>query len=124
MWTILAGLVIMMHAIWIGFLILGFPIALYFNRPFWRLLHLAGLAAAAIMHVTDTLCPLTILEGYFKARGVSGSTYPGDFLPRLLEHWIYVDAAVLKIVTYLIIAYTGIVTLSFIFRPVHFKRGA
>ena len=122
MHSILADIVIVIHFLWVGFLVLGFPIALYFNNAFWRLFHFGALIAALAMHITNTLCPLTVLEGYLKSMKISAASYPGDFIPRLLEKWIYVDAVVLKIVTYLIVIYTVMVILSFFLRPVHFQK--
>ena len=41
-YTIAADLVIFVHFLWIAFVILGFPVFLYFNLPKWRVLHLVA----------------------------------------------------------------------------------
>ena len=116
MLSILADLVIWIHFLWIGFLILGFPVVLYLNRRGWRLLHAGALMAALIMQIAGIWCPLTILEGWLKDRGGPAS-YPGDFIPRMLEQLIYVDDDVLAVVPWLTVLYTGLVVLSFWLRP-------
>lgn len=120
---VLADLTILFHFIWIGFLILGFPVVLVYNNAVWRLAHLGAIAAAAIMQATGALCPLTLLEAALKGKQVSGAwRYPGDFIPRILESWIYVDDAVFSTIKYAAIVYAGLVILSFFIRPVKLRR--
>ncbi len=120
--SVLADTVIWIHFLWIGFLILGFPLVLYFNRRGWRLLHLGAMLGALVVHVTGIWCPLTILEGWLKSGGSANPSYPGDFIPRLIESLIYVDPPVLKTVTYATALYFGVVVLSFWLRPLKLKR--
>jgi len=68
-YKVAADVVILIHFLWIGFVILGFPVALYFNSAKWRLIHLAAVILMILMQVTRTICPLTYLEGWLKSGG-------------------------------------------------------
>lgn len=79
------------HLIWIGFLIFGGWI---FRRRFWiRVLHLAGVAAAALMGWLWVACPLTYAEQEFRQRA-GLAEYAGSFLLHYLEKLIYPDLPV------------------------------
>lgn len=61
-YAIAADIVIVIHVLWIAFVILGFPVFLWLNSGRWRLIHLAAVIAMALMQVTRSICPLTYLE--------------------------------------------------------------
>jgi len=125
MFHVLADIVILVHFVWVAFLILGFPVVLFFNKATWRIVHLGAMVAAAVMQVAGISCPLTLLEAFLKARGAAGARhYPGDFIPRVLENWIYVDDAVLNFIRYAAVLYAGLVVLSFYIRPLKLRRHA
>ncbi|MBW2595983.1 MAG: DUF2784 family protein [Deltaproteobacteria bacterium] len=123
-YKVTADFVIFTHFMWILFVILGFPVFLYFNMPRWRLLHLAALIAAIIMQLTRTICPLTYLEAYLKSKNISDAVYPGAFIIEKVESIIYVeDIVTLEKITCLTAIFFIIVLLSFLFRPVKLKWG-
>ncbi len=122
-YKVAADFVIFTHFMWILFVVLGFPVFLYFNLSRWRLLHLAALIAAIIMQLTHTVCPLTYLEAYLKSKDISGAVYPGSFIIEKVESMIYIeDLVTLERITYLTLIFFIIVLLSFWFRPIKLKR--
>lgn len=122
-YKVAADFVIVIHFMWIVFVILGFPVFLYFNLSRWRLLHLTALIATIIMQATQTICPLTYLEAYLKSRNMSGAVYPGSFIIGRIEDIIYVeDLITLERITYLTVIFFVVVLFSFWFKPVKLKR--
>ncbi|GEM_PF-298565 len=116
-----ADLVILLHFAWIGFLILGFPVLLYFNTFYGRIFHAAALGLTIIMQWANIVCPLTHLENYFRTRGKGVNVYPGRFTTEVIERWMYVDERVLKTVAWLTLAYFVVVIASFRLKPVSRK---
>ncbi|HOO90701.1 MAG TPA: DUF2784 family protein [Syntrophales bacterium] len=117
-----ADFIIIIHLMWILFVILGFPVFLYFNLTGWRLLHVAALIITILMQLTKTICPLTYLEAYLKSRDISEAVYPGSFIIERIEDIIYVeDVVTLERISYLTIVFFIIVLFSFWFRPVRLR---
>lgn len=116
-YRIAADLTVAVHLLWIAFVILGFPLFLYFNNPRGRIVHLLALAAMIVMQATRTICPLTHLEVYLKSKGSAGSVYPGQFMIETAEKFIYVEDLTLEKIFYATILYFVIVVLSFWLRP-------
>jgi hypothetical protein len=121
-YRIAADLVIFVHFLWIAFVILGFPIFLYFNLPRWRVFHLLALITMVIMQLTRTICPLTYLETYLKSKGESNRVYPGQFTIDTIEKVIYVEDLTLEKITYATIIFLALVLLSFWLRPLTIKK--
>jgi hypothetical protein len=122
LYNLLADIVLVIHFLWIIFLILGFPIILYMNLYWPRLIHAGGLVAALIMQITKTYCPLTLWEARLTYNGVS-SLPPRPFLLRIIENLIYIDTQNLWIISILTVIYIGAVALSFWLRPLRKSRG-
>ena len=123
-YKVAADFVIITHFMWIVFVVLGFPVFLYFNLSRWRLLHLAALIATIVMQLTRIVCPLTYLEAYLKSKNISDAVYPGSFIIERIEDIIYIeDLITLERITYLTLIFFIIVLLSFWFRPIKLKRG-
>ncbi len=121
-YKIAADTVIIIHFLWIGFVILGFPVALYYNSAKWRLIHLAAVILMILMQVTRTICPLTYLEAWLKSGGNAKEVYPGAFIAEWVEKLIYVEDVTLEKIMYATIAYFLIILLSFWFRPLGRKK--
>ncbi|UCF73386.1 MAG: DUF2784 domain-containing protein [Deltaproteobacteria bacterium] len=85
----LADLTIVLHSVWILFLIFGFILALI--RPKIAFLHVAGLLFAMFLNIMGWYCPLTYLENYLYSLDDSPSTYTGPFIMNYLNHLIYPD---------------------------------
>lgn len=116
-YRIAADIVVAVHVLWIAFVILGFPLFLYLNSARGRIIHLAALAAMIVMQVTQTICPLTHLEVYFKSKGSAGSVYPGQFMIEAAERLIYVENLTLEKISFATVLYFAVAVLSFWFRP-------
>jgi Protein of Unknown function (DUF2784) len=123
-YKVTADVVILIHFLWIGFVILGLPVALYFNSAKWRLIHLAAVILMIGMQVTRTICPLTYLEAWLKSGGDETKVYPGAFIAEWVERLIYVEDMTLEKIMYATMAYFALILLSFWFRPLHWKKAA
>ncbi len=119
---IAADLVIFLHFLWIAFVILGFPVFLYFKLQEWRAIHLLALIVTVVMQLTGTICPLTYLEAYLKAKGISRGVYPGQFTIDTLEKLIYVEDLTLEKITYATLIFLALVLFSFWLKPLTFKK--
>ena len=122
LFTIAADLVVIIHFIWILFIIGGFPLFLYLNSTAGRVIHLIALIITIGMQTTSTICPLTYLEAFLKSKGNASRVYPGSFLIEKLESLIYVENVTLEIISWLTIVFFLIVVLSFRFRPLRKKE--
>lgn len=121
-YAIAADIVIVVHFLWIAFVILGFPVFLWINSARWRLIHLAALIAMVLMQVTRSICPLTYLEAWLKSEGREAEVYSGKFLIETIERLIYVDTVTLEKITWATGAYLALIVLSFWFRPLPGKK--
>ena len=120
-YQIAADIVIVIHVLWIAFVILGFPFALWLNNARWRLIHLAAVIWMVLMQVSRTICPLTYLEAWLKSEGRAADVYSGKFLIETIERLIYVDSVTLEKIMYATSAYLALIVLSFWFRPIRKK---
>jgi len=121
-YSIAADIIIVIHLLWIVFIIAGFPILLYFNSAPGRLIHLAACLITVVMQITRSICPLTYLEAYLKFRSAPHEVYPGSFIVRTIEDVIYVDATTLPKIMFITMLFFIIVILSFWFRPLKRKN--
>jgi len=121
-YAILADIVIVIHFLWIAFVILGFPFFLWVNSARWRLIHLAAVIAMVLMQVTRSICPLTYLEAWLKSEGRGAEVYSGKFIIETIERLIYVDSVTLEKITWATGAYLALILLSFRFRPIQRKK--
>jgi hypothetical protein len=87
-YSTLAILVLILHALFILWIILGALITRH--RPLLRLLHIASLIWGIITELTLWPCPLTLLENWLEAKaGVQ--PYNGGFLLHYLDKLVYPD---------------------------------
>jgi hypothetical protein len=121
-YPIAADIVIVIHFLWIAFVIMGFPVLLWLNNARWRLVHLAAVIWMVLMQVTSSICPLTHLEAWLKSEGRGAEVYSGKFIIETLERLIYVDNVTLEKILYATSAYLVIIVLSFWFRPIGKKK--
>lgn len=121
-YQIAAGVVILIHFLWIAFVILGFPLFLWRNNAPWRIIHLAAVIWMVLMQVNRAICPLTYFEMWLKSEGQGTEVYPGKFMIETIEQLIYVDNVTLEMITYATAAYLVLIVLSFWFRPIVNKK--
>ncbi|MEJ2356033.1 MAG: DUF2784 domain-containing protein [candidate division WOR-3 bacterium] len=98
LYKIIADIIVVLHFIWIIFMLLGFFLTIYgffyqkfFDWWLFRTLHLLGILFVGILTVLQRFCPLTILENLSRARYSPESTYPGSFIVHYIENLVYPD---------------------------------
>ncbi len=86
---ILADIVVLIHFLWILFLLLG---ALWgIKNKVVGIFHLAGLAFAFIIQVFGWYCPLTHLEAWLRSRHDASLAYTGSFIVHYVEQIVYIE---------------------------------
>ena len=90
LFRVLADIVVVVHFIWIVFLIFG---ALFGRRyKTVKYIHIGGLSFALVIQAVDWYCPLTHLEIWLRTRQCTPEPYAGSFIIHYLEKIIYVEA--------------------------------
>jgi hypothetical protein len=124
----LADIVLVIHLIWIIFMLYGFVLTVRaFWRPaFWdrwlfRTIHLAGIVFVASLELLHKYCPLTIWENALRQPGQSGSEAPNYFIMGYIERLVYPDVSplVYLLPTYGIALFTLVMFL--VKRPAKFR---
>jgi hypothetical protein len=125
---ILAEILLVIHLIWIAFMLYGFVLTVRaFWRPaFWdrwifRTTHLAGILFVAAMPLLGLLCPLTEWEYQLRSHFQAGSGQSGSFIIDWLEKLVYPDVplAVVLVPTFVIAMFT---LTMYVVRPPHKVR--
>ena len=83
----MAEVVIIIHFVWIIFIVFGFVLALRYQKILY--LHAAGLIFTLILNMGGWYCPLTHLENYLKGYDHAQSLNSGSFIANTLERLIY-----------------------------------
>lgn len=86
-----ADSLLILHFLWVVFMLTGFPLALLLKSPGLRLAHALGLASYLLLAVLGWYCPLTVAETHFRRLSDPGFTYHGSFLAFWIERIIYVE---------------------------------
>jgi hypothetical protein len=101
-YKILADIVVLLHFLWIVFLIFGgFAGA---RNKVVRAIHCLGLVFALVIQFFDWYCPLTHLEVWLRARHDPLIGYSGSFIIYYVEKIVYLDIS-----RYLIMVLTVVV---------------
>ena len=90
MYRILADATVLLHLLFIAFMVMGGALALRWPRLAW--LHLPLAAWGMLVQWMSWICPLTPLENWFRAAG-GGTAYPGGFVEHYLVPILYPVAA-------------------------------
>lgn len=88
MYNVLFELTVLVHFIWILFLIFGSLIGIRYKPV--KYIHIAGLGFAIFLQVLRLDCPLTDLENYFRKKA-GLKTYEEGFITYYLEKVVYVE---------------------------------
>jgi hypothetical protein len=89
LYKILADMVVLIHFLWILFLIFGaFPGA---GNKAVKILHISGLVFAFVSQVFGWYCPLTHLEVWLRAKHDPSLAYAGSFIIHYVEGLIYIE---------------------------------
>ncbi len=86
-YKVLSDFVILLHLLWIIFILFGFLVALkYFKVSF---IHMAGLVFTLVLNLGGWYCPLTHLENYLHGLCDPQLLYGGSFITNNLQRLIY-----------------------------------
>ncbi len=88
-YRILADSVVLIHFLWILFIVFG-AVGGRKNKTI-KLIHVSGLAFAFIIEVFNWYCPLTYLEAWFRSMHDPSLSYTGSFIIHYVERLIYID---------------------------------
>lgn len=89
LYSLLADLVLVLHLLFIGFIVLGGFLVLRFQRIVW--IHVPAVLWGALIEFANWICPLTPLENELRIRA-GGVGYAGSFVERYLLPIIYPEA--------------------------------
>jgi len=102
--SVLADLVLVTHAVFVGFVVIGFALILaglargwdWVRRPGFRYAHLAAIGIVVLQAWFGVECPLTTLESALRTRAGEagyGTSFIQDWLYRLLYYqaatWVF-----------------------------------
>ena len=85
-YSLLADLVLILHLMFVLYVLFGGLLVLKWRRAAW--LHLPAAAWGAFVEFSGWICPLTPLENWLRARG-GESGYTRDFLSQYLLALLY-----------------------------------
>jgi hypothetical protein len=85
-YDILADLVLLVHALFVLFVVFGGLAVLRWRRLAW--IHVPAAVWGVIVELSGWVCPLTYLENYFRHLG-GGPGYSGTFIEQYLEPLLY-----------------------------------
>src|SRR5512135_1261983 len=86
LYAVLADLVVLIHALFVLFVVFGGLTVLRWRRLAW--FHLPAAIWGVAIELGGWICPLTYLENYFRRLG-GGPGYSGTFIERYLEPVLY-----------------------------------
>jgi hypothetical protein len=88
-YKIVADLVVLLHLLWILFLVFG----AFFGRKnkALKIFHLSGLLFALLIQIFDWYCPLTYLEVWLRSKHDSALAYTGSFMVHYAERIVYIQ---------------------------------
>jgi len=118
-YQILADIVVVVHLLWILFLIAG---ALWGGkRRLVMMVHGAGLVFAVVSQVFGWYCPLTHLEAWLMERAHPSPAYHGSFIAYYAKKIVYIDVPpfAIFVLTLVLIAVNG-----WLYRKAFGRRGA
>jgi Protein of Unknown function (DUF2784) len=98
-WAILADAVVIFHAAYVAFVVVGCAAILVGVAREWewvrglkfRVAHLIAIAFVFVESIVGAVCPLTILENALRARA-GQARYPGDFVGYWAHRLIFYEA--------------------------------
>lgn len=86
MYQLLADGFVIVHFLFIAFVVTGGLFVICWPRVAWA--HLPAAIWGAVVEITGWICPLTPLENHFRELG-GGISYSGDFVAQYLFNVIY-----------------------------------
>jgi hypothetical protein len=97
----LADLVLVLHALWVGFVVLGLVIIWcghlwrwpFVRNFYFRLAHLLAIGFVAITTLFGIDCPLTVWENQLRWIAGGGARYQGSFIQYWLHQILFYEAS-------------------------------
>ncbi|MFN3533604.1 MAG: DUF2784 domain-containing protein [Candidatus Brocadia sp.] len=89
LFKILADIVVLIHFLWIVFLILGAFAGVRIRL--FKFLHIGGLIFAIFLQIMGWYCPLTYLEVWLRSMHDPSTAYPGSFIIHYVEKIVYIE---------------------------------
>ncbi len=90
LWKLAADIVVVIHLLWILFIIGG---ALIGRRIVWvKWVHIGALVFSLALQLFGWICPLTYLEVWLRSRHDPSLAYAGDFIAHYAEGLVYLTA--------------------------------
>ena len=94
-----ADAVLLLHALFVGFVVFGLAIILagkalrwsWVRNPWFRLAHMLAILVVVIQSWLGVICPLTTFEMILRARA-GDTVYPGSFVAHWVEAILYYQA--------------------------------
>jgi len=111
-YKVAADLTVVLHLVWIGFLVFGALLA--YKHPWLRAIHLSGLAFSVTMQVCRWYCPLTYLEQWLQTQHHRDLSYTGSFLAHYAERLVYlrVSSLIVLVLTLVICTCTAYIYIA------------
>ena len=103
--VILADALVIVHLLFVAFVVAGGFLVVRWPKLAW--LHLPAAAWGAFIEFTGGICPLTPLENRLRVLG-GGSAYSGDFVERYLLPILYPENLTLTLQQVLGLAVVGV----------------
>lgn len=88
-YKVAADFVVLIHFLWIVFLIFGVFWGLKNRRV--KVVHISALAFAVTIQVFHWYCPLTYLESWLRAKHDPALSYTGSFIAHYMGKIVYIE---------------------------------
>jgi hypothetical protein len=89
LYKIIADLIVLLHFLWIIFLIFGAFIGRKYRHI--KVLHIAAMGFAVFIQVFGWYCPLTYLEVWLRNMQDPSKSYSGSFIINYVEKLVYIQ---------------------------------
>ena len=89
LYKILADIVVLIHFLWILFLIFGAFLGV--GNKAIKIIHISGLVFAFVIQIFGWYCPLTDLEVWLRSKHDPSLAYAGSFIIHYVEGLIYIE---------------------------------
>jgi uncharacterized protein DUF2784 len=128
LYHVLADLVVVFHAAYVAFVVLGFVAILlgatlkwrWVRNFYFRAAHLAAIGFVCVEAIVGARCPLTTLEGSLRIRG-GEAPYAGDFIGYWAHRAIFYEAP-MWVFTAMYLIFGALVLAVFILAPPQLPR--
>ena len=112
----MAEFLLILHFLFILYMIVGFPVGLKTNHRTFRLVHAGLLAGVTLLMLLGFPCPLTVFEEQYRQE-----TYGDSFLAAWLRRIIYLEGVDAGSILVVDTAFAALVFSSFAWRPLKKK---